>query len=69
MDADHSNAFAVGKAMGSPETVEGDDFRKLEAAGKLAQVDDSEIAIDGGALRLDLVLPRQGVSLIRIEGR
>lgn len=69
MDADHSNAFAAWQAMGSPETVEGEDYRKLEAAGKLAQVGDADMAVADGALRLDEILPRQGVSLIRIETR
>ena len=40
MDDDHSNAFAVWQAMGSPQDVEGADYQRLEAAGKLAQIED-----------------------------
>jgi xylan 1,4-beta-xylosidase len=69
MDADHSNAFAVWRAMGSPEMVEGEAYRKLEAAGKLAQTEDMETAFSDGTITLDEVLPRQGVSLIRLEMR
>lgn len=68
MDEDHGNAYGVWKAMGSPETVEGDDYQRLEAASQLATIAEGRIAPDGdGVVRVSFSLPRQGVSLIRLE--
>ena len=68
MDADHSNAFAVWKAMGSPNIVEGDDYVRLEASGKLAALHPmTTVAAEAGTLHLNLALPRQGVSLIQLQ--
>ncbi len=68
MDADYSNAFAVWKQMGSPQVIEGDEYRRLEQAGKLSQLDDAhKVEAEAGALTLDILLPRQGVSLVRLE--
>jgi xylan 1,4-beta-xylosidase len=39
MDESHSNAFAVWKAMGSPQQIDGDDYRRLELAGQLAKIE------------------------------
>jgi xylan 1,4-beta-xylosidase len=68
MDAAHSNAFAVWQAMGSPQHIEGAEYEKLEAAGQLARIDDA-VTVDasGPALTLRLTLPRQGVSLLRLD--
>jgi xylan 1,4-beta-xylosidase len=68
MDADHSNAFAVWQAMGSPSVVEGEDYTRLEASGRLAELQSpATVSREGDALRLDFALPRQGVSLIRLD--
>lgn len=68
MDADHSNAFAVWRAMGSPKIVEGDDYARLEASGKLAALHpESTVSCEAGTVRISLVLPRQGVSLIQLQ--
>lgn len=67
MDQDHSNAFAVWQAMGSPAKVEGADYKKLEAAGQLAVLDEGTASSEGGAASLSVTLPRQGVSLLRFE--
>ncbi|MGO4726681.1 MULTISPECIES: GH39 family glycosyl hydrolase [unclassified Inquilinus] len=68
IDADHSNAFGVWQAMGAPQTLTGAEYERLEAAGRLQRVDEA-VAADrsGDGLTLRLALPRQGVSLIRIE--
>ncbi len=67
MDADHSNAFGVWKAMGSPQHISPGDHAELEAAGQLARLDDAvSVSAEGGGLRLRMTLPRQGVSLIRV---
>ena len=67
MDEDHSNAFGVWKAMGSPQDPRGADYARLEAAGQLETIESKAVEIDGGRLDLTTDLPRQGVSLIRLE--
>jgi xylan 1,4-beta-xylosidase len=67
MDKDHSNAHAVWKAMGSPQQLEGADYERLEAAGKLQLLEEAELRPDGGSVSLSTQLPRQGVSLFRLE--
>ena len=67
MDAGHSNAYAVWQAMGSPQSIEADAYRRLEAAGKLALIEQEAIGPSGGVLRRNVSLPRQGVSLLRLS--
>jgi xylan 1,4-beta-xylosidase len=68
MDADHSNAFGVWKGMGSPQLVEADQRKRLEAASQLASLErQPSVAVDGGRLSVPVTLPRQGVSLLRLE--
>jgi xylan 1,4-beta-xylosidase len=68
MDETHSNSFGVWKAMGKPENPQGADYDKLEAAGKLAQIEDqASVSIDNGRINLRTTLPRQGVSLLRLD--
>ncbi len=69
MDADHSNAFAVWKAMGAPQTISGERYRRLEAAGQLAKIEETSVKSEGGTVKLAFTLPRQGASLIRLETR
>jgi xylan 1,4-beta-xylosidase len=68
MDAGHSNAYAAWQAMGSPQSLEADAHGRLEAAGKLALIEQEAISPSGGVLRRDVSLPRQGVSLLRLDG-
>jgi xylan 1,4-beta-xylosidase len=68
MDETHSNAFAEWKKMGSPQTVTGADYERLEAAGQLATLENQSLVNDG-ALTLSTTLPRQGVSLFRVDYR
>ena len=67
MDKDHSNAFGAWKAMGSPQDPRGADYARLEAAGQLETIESRTVEIAGGRLDLATRLPRQGVSLIRLE--
>jgi xylan 1,4-beta-xylosidase len=68
MDEDHSNAFAVWKQMGSPQELEGEPYKRLEAAGKLVEIETNDaVPVNAGAIRLRTLLPRQGVSLLRLE--
>ena len=52
MDKDHSNAFGVWKAMGSPQDPRGADYARLEAAGQLATIESKAVEIDGRPARL-----------------
>jgi xylan 1,4-beta-xylosidase len=67
IDAFHSNAFEVWKAMGSPLQPSEEQFRKLEAAGQLQLLSSPEwITSANGVLTLKFDLPRQAVSLLRV---
>jgi xylan 1,4-beta-xylosidase len=67
MDETHSNAFAAWKAIGSPQQIDGDDYRRLEQAGQLALLAEDDVTSADGSIELAIVLPRQGVSLLRLE--
>jgi xylan 1,4-beta-xylosidase len=68
IDETHSNAFAAWKRMGSPIAPNEKQYAELEAAGKLARIDEPATAhIVGGQVLLPLALPRQAVSLIILE--
>lgn len=67
MDHDHSNAFAVWQAMGLPQEVLGEDYLRLEAASRLALLEERPVVAEGGAMTLHTTLPRQGASLFRID--
>jgi xylan 1,4-beta-xylosidase len=67
IDAAHSNAFEVWKAMGSPAHPSEEQFRALDAAGQLQLLSSPEwVTATNGALTLKFDLPRQAVSLIRV---
>jgi xylan 1,4-beta-xylosidase len=67
MDHDHSNAYAAWKAMGAPQEVPPEARDKLEAASRLAVLESRTVEPASGAARLAFTLPRQGVSLLRLE--
>jgi xylan 1,4-beta-xylosidase len=66
MDETHSNAFAEWRKIGSPQTVTVADYERLEAAGRLAVLENQALVSDG-MLTLNTNLPRQGVSLFRVD--
>jgi len=67
IDQDHSNAYSVWKAMGSPQNPTPEQYAKLEAAAQLQLLDSPRwIVPQGGRIDAPFVLPRQGVSLIRL---
>jgi xylan 1,4-beta-xylosidase len=67
IDASHSNAFEVWKAMGSPVQPSEAQLRTLEATGQLQLLSSPEwITTTNGAITLKFDLPRQAVSLIRV---
>lgn len=67
IDRDHSNAYAVWQAMGSPQSPTAEQYARLDAAGQLATTGEPRTAATGPDLTLNFTLPRQGVSLFVIE--
>lgn len=68
IDSDHSNAYEVWKKMGSPQDPTATQYQLLEEAGKLQQIGQPQtLTAKNGTLTIPLSLPRQAVSLIRLE--
>ncbi len=68
IDGEHSNAYEAWKKMGSPQQPSNEQISILEKAGKLQAMDKTVTKkIIGGKLQLNLSLPRQGVSLIKMD--
>jgi xylan 1,4-beta-xylosidase len=67
VDADHSNAFAAWKELGSPQSPTQEEYRRLEGAGQLQLLDSPRwVPIQSGEFREQFTLPRQGISLLRL---
>ncbi len=67
VDSNHSNAFAVWKAMGSPLSPSASEYRPLESAGQLQLLTSPAwIEVKHGSAHLEFDLPRQGISLLRL---
>ncbi len=64
IDQDHSNAYAAWRKLGSPITLTEEQYAQVEQAGKLAQIDESQIAVQRRTATVTFTLPRQGVSLL-----
>ena len=68
IDSNHSNAFTAWKQMGSPQTPSPEQYKQLEGAGQLQLLTSPQwIQADGGSATVKFDLPRQGLSLIKIE--
>jgi xylan 1,4-beta-xylosidase len=68
IDADHSNAFSVWKALGSPTAPTEAQYARLEKAGQLTQMETPRpLAVEAGQATLAFTLPRQGISLLVLE--
>jgi xylan 1,4-beta-xylosidase len=67
IDDHHSNSYAVWKDMGSPQNPTPEQYAALQAAGQL-QLLDSPVWMtpEDGEIKLDLQLPRMGLSLLRV---
>jgi xylan 1,4-beta-xylosidase len=67
MDAGHSNAFTTWKDMGSPQVLSASEYERLQLAGQLQLLNSPAwIPIQQGAVQLQFLLPRQGISLVRL---
>jgi xylan 1,4-beta-xylosidase len=70
VDRHHGNAFEAWKRMGSPQRPTPDQHAQLVRSSGLALLDSPGWRrVEGGALELRFTLPRQAVSLLRIERR
>ena len=68
IDASHSNAFTAWKELGSPQKPGEEQYKKLEAAAQLQLLSSPKwIQIERGSATLNFELPRQGLSLLKIE--
>lgn len=68
IDDVHSNSYEVWKKMGSPKSPTPEQIKELEKAGQLTLLAAPQyLAPNKGVINLDLELPRQGVSLMRLE--
>ena len=68
VDASHSNSFAAWNQMASPQTPSPEQYKKIEAAGQLQLLDSPVwIQIEKGSAHLSFPLPRQAVSLLRLQ--
>jgi xylan 1,4-beta-xylosidase len=70
IDRLHSNAFESWKRLGSPARPTAEQYAELARASQLALLESPGWhRVDAGSLELPIVLPRQGVSLLRLELR
>jgi xylan 1,4-beta-xylosidase len=73
VDSDHSNSFAIWKAMGSPQALTAAETEHLQNAGQLQLLTSPAwITIDdatnvNATIELQFELPRQGLSLVRLS--
>jgi xylan 1,4-beta-xylosidase len=68
IDSAHSNAFTSWKDLGSPQPPTPEHYKKLESAGQLQLLTSPAwVHIQHGTAQLQVELPRQGLSLLKIE--
>jgi xylan 1,4-beta-xylosidase len=68
IDDDHSNAFTAWKRMGSPQRPTPEQCAQLERAGRLARFGEPQkLRVHDAKTEVRLSLPRQSVSLVRLE--
>jgi xylan 1,4-beta-xylosidase len=67
IDDHYSNAYTTWKEMGSPQEPTPEQYARLQAAGQLQLLDSPRwITPENGEIRLDVQLPRMGLSLLRV---
>ncbi|HVS97554.1 MAG TPA: hypothetical protein VHE54_13765 [Puia sp.] len=68
IDSTHSNSYAVWKKLGSPQEPTVDQYTMLEEAGQLQAMGPAvRYAVHDGDLGIRVALPRQAVSLLRLD--
>ncbi len=67
IDQEHSNAYTVWTKMGSPQEPTADEYKTLEAAGRLHEVSSPKyITPENGTAKINFDLERQGITLLKI---
>ena len=67
IDDNHSNSYEVWKKMGSPENPTPEQYKELEKSGQLELLSAPKtVTVKNGELKVEMQLPRQAVSLIRL---
>ena len=68
IDNEHSNAYEAWKKMGSPQNPTNSQIAVLQKAGQLQYIGGvQKLNINANNLTLNISLPRQGVSLLKID--
>jgi xylan 1,4-beta-xylosidase len=67
IDETHSNAWTAWKKMGSPQQPTPEQYKALEAAGRLQELKPPVSVSVTSPMKLDLQLPRQGLSLLQLS--
>jgi xylan 1,4-beta-xylosidase len=68
VDSNHSNAFTAWKEMGSPQSPSESQYKFLESAGDLQLLNaPAWVDMQRGSIRMHFMLPRQGLSLLRLS--
>ena len=68
IDDKHSNSYEVWKKMGSPQDPTAAQISKLEQAGQLQTLGKpQQIQVKSGSVLLNIELPRQAVSLLKLD--
>jgi len=68
IDKEFSNSYEVWKSMGSPQNPSKEQIEVLEKSGQLKMYTSPEyVDVTNNGLRVEFDLPRQGVSLIRLD--
>lgn len=64
VDERNGNAFAAWKRMGSPQSPNATEYKELEQASELVAQSLQTQSARGGAMTLEVAVPRQGVALV-----
>lgn len=68
IDSEHSNSYEAWKKMGSPQNPTSEQIKKLQASGLLEIFEKPEnFKIIKGVLTLNIKLPRQSVTLLKLD--
>lgn len=67
IDDKHSNSYEVWKGIGSPENPTTNQIKRLEKAGQLERISNKSVAVKEGIINLNIDLPRQAVSFIKLS--
>jgi xylan 1,4-beta-xylosidase len=68
IDNEHSNSYEAWKKMGSPQSPTVEQIAALEKAGQLQTIGETaKVKATGGKINMNILLPRQAVSLIKLE--